>query len=161
MLQVHHPDYDQIKMLLEIVKQKKLWRKHWGRAAFTVEQPESKSPHGKKTHHIQMVQAHKLVQLSMGAAKIGGVVDIDTHFTFRLAPDTKNKPWEPTVALVREVFKMMEVQKKKVWICLAKNANGSITGYFFQHSSRNQDCVQNFITCPVAQVCWWLQCRGA
>jgi hypothetical protein len=50
----------------------------------------------------------------MRAAQIGGVVDIDTHFTLRLTPDAKNKPRAPTVALVREVFEMMEVQKKKV-----------------------------------------------
>jgi hypothetical protein len=130
MLQVHQPDYDQIKILLQIAKQKKLWRKHWGRAAFTLKQPESESPQGKKNHYIQMVQAHGLVQLSMGTAQIGGVVNIDSHFTLHLTPDAKNKPRERTVASVREVFEMMEVQKKKVWICLAKNANGSITGYF-------------------------------
>ena len=77
-----------------------------------------------------MVPAHGSVQLSKGAAQIGGAVDIDTHFTLCLTPDIKNKPRVPTVASVREVFEMMEVQKKKVWICLAKNANGSITGYF-------------------------------
>jgi hypothetical protein len=38
MLQVNQPDYEQIKMLLQIAKQKRLWRKHWGKAAFTVEQ---------------------------------------------------------------------------------------------------------------------------
>jgi hypothetical protein len=78
-LQVHQPVYDQIKTLMQIAKQKKLWRKHWGRSAFTVKQPESRSPQEKKTHYIQMVQAHRLVQLSMGAAQIRGVVDIDTH----------------------------------------------------------------------------------
>jgi hypothetical protein len=107
------PDYDQNKTLLQFAKQKKLWRKHWGRAAFTVEQRESKSPQGKMTHFIQMVQAHGSVQLSMGAAQIGGVVDIDTHFMLHLTADVETKPRAPTVASVREVFEMMEVQKEK------------------------------------------------
>jgi hypothetical protein len=55
-----------------------------------------------------------LVQLSMGAAQIRGEVDSNTHLTLCLTPDAKNKPREPTATLVREVFEMMEVQKKKV-----------------------------------------------
>jgi hypothetical protein len=150
-LLVHQPDYDQIKMLLQIAKQKKLWRKHWG-SAFTVKQPESDSPKGKKTHYIQMIQAHKLVQFRMGAAQIEGVVDIVTHFMLRLTPDVKNKPRAPTVASVRKVFEMMEVQKKKVWICLAKIANGGITGYFSSVVAEIKEFMQNFITCSATQV---------
>ncbi len=69
-IQVYQPDYEQVRTLLHIVKQKKIWRKHWGKTAFRVEQPEAKSPPGEKTRYIQMVQAHGSVQLSMGAAQI-------------------------------------------------------------------------------------------
>ena len=114
MIQVHQPDYKRVRTLLQIAKQKKIWRKHWGKAAFTVEQPEAESSPGGKTRYSQMVQAHGSVQLSMGAAQIGGVVDINTSFTLRLMPDAENKPREPTIMLVKEVFLMMEAKKKKV-----------------------------------------------
>ncbi len=51
-IQVYQPDYEQVRMLLHITKQKKIWRKHWGKAAFTVEQPKAKSPLGGKTRYI-------------------------------------------------------------------------------------------------------------
>jgi hypothetical protein len=79
-----------------------------------MKQPEAESPHGQKTRYMQMVQAHGSVQLSMGAAQIGGVVEINTPFSLHLTPDAENKPGEPTIASVKEVFSMMEVEKKKV-----------------------------------------------
>jgi hypothetical protein len=157
---VYQLDYKQVRMLLHIAKQKKIWRRHWGKAAFMVEQPEADSPPGEKTRYIQMVQAHGLVQLSMGAAQSGGVVDINTPFTLRLTPDAENKPREPTITSVKEVFAMMKVKKKKVWICLSKNTNGSFTGYFSSMVMKINDYVQNFITCPTTQVFWWLRRRG-
>ncbi len=30
MIQVHQPDYKRVRTLLQIAKQKKIWRKHWG-----------------------------------------------------------------------------------------------------------------------------------
>jgi hypothetical protein len=159
-IQVYLPDYERVRMLLYIAKQKKIWRKHWGKAAFTVEQPETKRPPGKKTQYIQMVQALGTVQLSIGAAQIGGVVDINTLFTLPLTPDAENKPREPTTTLVKEVFAMMEVKKKKVWICLSENTNSSFTGYFSSVVAAIKDYVQNFITCPTAQVFWWLRHWG-
>jgi hypothetical protein len=125
-----------------------------------VEQPEADSPLGEKTQYIPMVQAHGSVQLSMGAAQIGWVVDINTPLTLHLTPDAENKPREPTITLVKEVFAMMEVKKKKVLICLSENTNGSFTGYFSSMDMEIKDYVQNFITCPTAQVFWWLRCRG-
>jgi hypothetical protein len=160
MIQVHQPDYKRVRTLLQIAKRKKTWRKHWGKAAFTVEQPEAESPPGEKTRYIQMVQAHGSVQLCMGAAQTGGVVDINTPFSLRLMLNAENRPREPTIALVKEVFSMMEVKKMKVWICLSENANGSFTGYFSSVIAEIKDYVQNFITCPAAQVFWWLRGRG-
>jgi hypothetical protein len=69
-LQVHQPDYKCLKNLCQIAKQCKMWYKHWGNAAFTVEIPENKSQQGEKTRYIQMVQIHDSVQLSLGAASI-------------------------------------------------------------------------------------------
>jgi hypothetical protein len=101
-IQVHQPDYERVRTLLQITKRKKIWRKHWGKAAFTLEQPEAESPPGEKTRYIQMMQAHGSVQLSMGAAQIGGVVDINTPFSLRLMHNAENRLREPTIALVKE-----------------------------------------------------------
>ncbi len=160
MIQVHQPDYKQVRMLLQITKHTKIWRKHWGKAAFTVEQPEAESLPGEKTRYIQMVQAHGSVQLGMGAAQIGWVVDINALFSLPLMPNAENRPREPTIASVKKVFSMMEVKKMKVWICLSENANGSFTGYFSSVVAEIKDYVQNFITCPAAQEFWWLRCQG-
>jgi hypothetical protein len=35
-IQVYQPDYEQVRMLLHIAKQKKIWRRHLGKTAFTV-----------------------------------------------------------------------------------------------------------------------------
>ncbi len=79
--QVYQPDYKQIRTLCQIAKQRKLWLQHWGNAAFTVEIPENDSQQGEKTHYIQMVQTHGLVQLSLGAASINRVINADSFFT--------------------------------------------------------------------------------
>ena len=69
-LQVYQPDYERMRNLCQIAKQRKLWLQHWGNAAFTVEIPENDSQQGEKTRYIQMVQTHGSVQLSLGAASI-------------------------------------------------------------------------------------------
>ncbi len=79
-LQVYQPDYEQISNLCRMAKQRKLWSKHWGNTAFTVKIPENDSQQGEKTQYIQMVQTHGLVQLSLGAASINGVIDADSKF---------------------------------------------------------------------------------
>ena len=86
-----------------------------------------------------MVQAHGLVQLNMGAAQIGGVVDINTPFTLHLTPDAENKPREPTITSVKEVFAMMEVKKKKVWVCLSKKHKRQRHRLLFKRGCRNQE----------------------
>ncbi len=48
-LQVHQQDYKRLKYLCQIAKQRKMWHKHWGNAALTVEIPESKSQQREKT----------------------------------------------------------------------------------------------------------------
>jgi hypothetical protein len=57
-LQVHQPDYEGLKYLCQIAKQRKMWHEHWGNAVFTVEILESKSQQGEKTRYVQMVQTH-------------------------------------------------------------------------------------------------------
>ena len=46
--------------------------------AFTVKTPENNIQQGEKTQYIQMVQTHRLVQLSLGAASINGEIDVDS-----------------------------------------------------------------------------------
>ncbi len=80
-IQVHQPDYKRHKNFFQIVKQRKMWHKHWGNVAFTIEIPESRSQQGEKRRYVQMVQTHGLVQLSLGAASINGVINPDSKFS--------------------------------------------------------------------------------
>jgi hypothetical protein len=143
-----------------MAKQRKLWSKHWGNTAFTVEIPENDSQQGEKTRYIQMVQTHGLVQLSLGAASINGVIDADSKFLLRLTSDADRAPREPTQTLLREVFRMMEVNGRKVWICLAKGSSEKYTGYFSSIVESINIHVMNFVAYPGAQVYWWLRQRG-
>jgi hypothetical protein len=113
-LQVYQPDYKRIKNLCQIAKQRKLWLQPSGNAAFTVKILENNSQQGEKTRYIQMVQTHGLVQLSLGAASINGVIDADLHFTLQLTLDVDGNPRTPTTTSLREIFGMMEVEGRKV-----------------------------------------------
>jgi hypothetical protein len=55
---------------------------------------------------------------------------------------------------------MMEVNGRKVWICLARGLNGSYTGYLSSVMESINVHVMNFVACLGAQVYWWLICRG-
>ncbi len=61
-----------------------------------------------------MVQTHRSVQLSMGAATIEGMIDVDTVFNLRLLPGADKKPQPPTKTPMKEIFSMMELNEKKV-----------------------------------------------
>jgi hypothetical protein len=159
-LQGYQPDYKRIRNLCQIAKQRKLWLQHWGNAAFTVEIPENDSQQGEKTPYIQMVQTHGLVQLSLGAASINGVINADLFFTLQLIPDLDRTPREPTKTSLRDVFLMMKVDCRKVWICMARESNGKYTGYFSSVVELINAHVMNFVACPRAQVCWWLKQTG-
>jgi hypothetical protein len=155
-LHVHKPDYKRMKTLLAYAKEMDIWHKHWRNASFTIKLPDEKSPQGVKTKYIQMVQTHGSVQLSMGAASIEGMININTLFTLRLFPGADGKPHNPTTTLVREVFILMEINKKKVWICLLTGSNGMSTGYFSSVVEDIKEHVAAFVLCPGAQVYWWL-----
>jgi hypothetical protein len=79
-LHVHWLDYKRMKYLLVYAKDKNIWHKIWGNATYTIETPDKKDPIGVKNKHIQMVQTHGSVQLSMGATTIEGMLDMDTVF---------------------------------------------------------------------------------
>ncbi len=55
---------------------------------------------------------------------------------------------------------MMEVNDRKVWICLAKGSSGKYTGYFSSIVESINVHVMDFLACPGAQVYWWLRQRG-
>ena len=148
-LQVYQHNYDRISNLCQVAKQRKLWANHGGNTAFTVEIPENVSHQtGKKVRYIQMVQTHGPVQLSIGAASINGVIDTDSTFSLRPTPGADGSP---------RVARMMEVNSRKVWICLAKESKGNYTGYFSSMVKSINDHVKNFVACPGAQVYWWLR----
>jgi hypothetical protein len=96
----------------------------------------------------------------MGTASIEGMIDINTSLTLRLLPGADGKPHNPTTMLVREVFSLMEINKKKVWICLSLGSNGMSTGYFSSVVEDIKEHVDAFVPCSGAQVYWWLQRRG-
>jgi hypothetical protein len=50
-------------------------------------------------------------------------------------------------------------QKRKAWI-LAKGSNGKYTGYFSSVVEPINNHIKNFVSCPGAQVYWWLRRRG-
>jgi hypothetical protein len=111
-LHVHQPDYKRMKTLLAHAKEMDILHKHWGNTSFTIKLPVEKSPQGVKMKYIQMVQIHGSVQLSMGAASIEGMININTSFTLCLLPGADGKPRNPTTTLVREVFSLMEINEK-------------------------------------------------
>jgi len=43
---------------------------------------------------------------------------------------------------------MMEVNSKKVWICLVKGSNGNYIGYFASVVEPINTHVKNFVACP-------------
>jgi hypothetical protein len=67
-----------------------------------------------------MVQTHGSVQLSLGAATISGLIDADSKFLLWVMPDLDGTPRESTQTSLKEVLSMMEVNGRKVWICLAR-----------------------------------------
>jgi hypothetical protein len=103
---------------------------------------------------------HGSVQLSMEAALINGMIDVDTSFMLRLLPGADGKPRTMTTTLVREVFSLMEINEKKVWICLSMGSNGMSTCYFSSIVKDINEHVAAFVQCPGAQVYWWLRRRG-
>jgi hypothetical protein len=52
---------------------------------------------------------------------------------------------------------MMEVNGRKVWICLARGSSRKYTGYFSSVMELINIHVMNFVACPGAQVYWWLR----
>jgi len=159
-LHVHEPDYVRMQTLLSFAKEWKVWHKHWGNTAFTVEIPNERSSQAEKTRYIQMVQTHGSVQLSMGAAMLEGLIDVDTSFSLRLLPDAEGNAREATTTSIREIFNLMEIQGHKVWICVSTGLNGMTTGYFSSVVHDISDHVAAFVACPGAQVYWWLRRRG-
>ena len=159
-LQVYQPDYNRISKLCHMAKQRKLWVNHWGNTTFTVKIPENDSQQGKKIRYIQMVQTNGSVQLSLRAATINGEIDADSNFMLQLTPGANGSPRVATQTSLREVFCMMEVKSRKVWICVAKGSSGKYTGYFSSVVKSINNHVRNFVACPGAQVYWWLRRRG-
>ena len=48
----------------------------------------------------------------------------------------------------------MELNNKKVWICVSTESKGMTTGYFFSVVQELSEHVAALITCPGAQVYW-------
>jgi hypothetical protein len=107
-----------------------------------------------------MVQTHGLVQLSLGAASINRIINADLSFALQLTSDLDGTPREPTKTSLRDVFRMMEVDGRKVWICMARESNRKYTGYFSSIVESINAHVMNFVACLGAQVYWWLRQRG-
>jgi hypothetical protein len=96
----------------------------------------------------------------MGAALLERMIDADTTFTLCLLPDADGKARSPTSTTVREIFSLMEIHDKKVWICMSTGLNGRTRGHFSSMVQEISEHVAAFIACPGAQVYWWLRRRG-
>jgi hypothetical protein len=59
----------------------------------------------------------------MGAPLLEGLINADTTFTLLLLPDANRKARPPTSTIVQEIFSLMEINGKKVWICLSTGSN--------------------------------------
>jgi hypothetical protein len=91
-------------------------------------------------------------------ASINGVIDVDSKFSLQLTPGADGSPTRAATQMsLREVCCMMEVNSRKVWICLAKGSNGNYTGYFSSMVKSINNHIKNFVACPGAQVYWWLR----
>ncbi len=77
-----------------------------------------------------------------------------------MLPGADGKPRTPTTILVREVFSLIEINEKKVWICLSMGSNGMSTGYFSSIVEDIKKHVAAFVQCPGVQVYGWLCRRG-
>ncbi len=149
-----------MKTLLAYAKDWKVWCKHWGNTAFTIEIPTEKSTQAQKTKYIQMIQTHRSIQLSMGAAMLEGLIDTDTTFTLCLLTNADSNVKPPTVKSVQEIFNLMAINDKKVWTCMSTGSNGMSMGYFLSVVQEISEHIAAFITCLGTQVFWWLRCRG-
>jgi hypothetical protein len=138
-----------------------LWHEHWGGVAFTVEQLDFTTPVGVKDRYIKMVQSHGAMQLSMGAATIPVIVTATRKFMLCLTPDKNGQPRAPTEKTLMEILQLMEIEGKKVWLCVNReSSNGIHTGYFSSVVDEIKMYVAAFIRCPAAQVYYWLKRKG-
>jgi hypothetical protein len=87
-------------------------------------------------------------------------MDADLKVSHQLTPDADSKPREPTHTSFKYVFSMLDVNGRKVWICLARGSNGSYTGYFSSIMESINVHFTNFVACLGAQVYWWLRRRS-
>jgi hypothetical protein len=88
------------------------------------------------------------------------MIDINTSFTLQMLPGADSKLGTLTTTSVREVFSLMEINEKKVWICLSTGSNGMSTGYISSVAKDIKQHVAAFVQCPGAQVYWGLQKMG-
>ncbi len=108
-----------------------------------------------------MVQSHGAMQLSMGAATVPGIITATRKFTICLTPDKNGKPRAPTEKTLMEILRLMEIEGKKVWLCVnLKMSDGIYTGYFSSVVEEIKTYVAAFIRCPAAQVYYWLKRKG-
>jgi hypothetical protein len=116
---------------------------------------------GVKDRYIKMVQSHGAMQLSMGAATIPGIVTATRKFMLCLTPDKNGQPWAPTEKTFMEILRLMEIEGKKVWLCINRElSNGIHMGYFSSMADEIKTYVTAFIRCPAAQVYYWLKRKG-
>ncbi len=126
-----------------------------------MQQLDFTTPAGVKDRYIEMVQSHGAMQLSMGAATIPGIVTATRKFTICLTPDKNGKPRAPTEKTLMEILRLIEIDGKKVWLCInLEKSNGIYTGYFSSVVEEIKTYIAAFIRFPAAQVYYWLKRKG-
>jgi hypothetical protein len=97
----------------------------------------------------------------MGAATIPGIVTATRKFTVCLTPDKNGQQQAPTEKTLMEILQLMEIEGKKVWLCVNRESSNRIhMGCFLIVVDEIKTYVAAFIRCPAAQVYYWLKCKG-
>ncbi len=89
-----------------------------------------------------------------------GLIDADTTFTLCLLLDADGNARPPMVKSVWEILNLMEINDKKVQICLSTGSNSMSRGYFSSVVQEIFKHVAVFIACLGTQVYWWLRRCG-
>lgn len=159
-MQCSTKDYDRIATVVFAAKEQKKWIKAFGLSCHPAETPSNDSTEGERQRFVQMVEAHVSVQLSFSIVPISGLRYADRQIQLRKLPDADNRP-QPSVSLsIKDILFDMKFQGKRLWSCILKGDNGRYQGYFPGGDAILTAYVQAFLTCPAAQVYYYLLKRG-
>ena len=158
--QIKREDQPRLLALLEEAKYRHLWKKHFGEPACTTKMVSQwDQDEEKRALYIDMVTTHGSVMLSTGAATIRGLINAEKVFTLRRKDDEGND-LAPIKKSIRHVLMYDKIEGEPVWTFIIKGDDGAYKGYFPSVAEPIKQYVQEFVSCPAAQIFWFLLSRG-